>query len=167
MLGQRSPGAEEEKVGVVYYRVPDLDLDGRAASDRVSRALVRCHDPLRRGKVQWWALLAQQDALGEVLPFLKLHQLLPECQLFVLERPDPLGGIIGQRGLAGGTPIDQASQRPADATQDEGEGRDERELGDVAEIHRPLQWTGTPMMARVRPGGNPWSLALAGRVERP
>jgi len=126
---------------------------------------MRCRDPLRRGKLVTGALLPQQDALGEVLSFLKLRQLLPECQLFVLERPDPLGGIIGQPGLARGTPIDQSSQRLADATHDESEGRDERKLGDVAEIHRPLRWTGTPMMAGLRPGGNPWAQALASRIE--
>ena len=173
MLSQPQPGAEEARVGLVYYRVPDLDAayatlrergagswtsragsrasrttscgwyflrtrterparpHGRAAPDRAERSS-GCRESLGGRDVRPRALLPQQGALGEVLPLLKLREFLPQGQLLLLERPNPLGGVVGERGLAEGAAVDQASQRPADAAQDERDRRDERELGDVA-----------------------------------
>jgi hypothetical protein len=90
---------------------------------------VRRRDLLRGGEVRPRGLLAKQGALGEVLPLLKLNQLLTQAQLLFLERPKSLGGVVGQRRLAGSPAVDQARERPADAAEDEGDGRDERELG--------------------------------------
>jgi hypothetical protein len=59
---------------------------------------VRGRDPLRGSEIRPRGLVAQQGALGEVLPLLKLRQLLAQGQLLVLERPNPLGGSSDSAG---------------------------------------------------------------------
>ena len=54
MLGQRSPGAEEAKVGVVYYRVPDLDLAYATLRERGARFVDEPHRIARLEDHELW-----------------------------------------------------------------------------------------------------------------
>jgi len=76
MLGQRSPGAEEGKVGVVYYRVPDLDLAYATLRDRGARFVDEPHRIARLGDHELWMVFLRD----------------PDEHLLALMAERPLGG---------------------------------------------------------------------------